>query len=222
MGESSEERVAGGGLLHRRTFLRWSVAGAGELNGLLSGAEWIDIRLSTLLDETGSLPGAQWVETERADAAGMARSIPLSICRDDAMIALFQNGESLRPAQGYSMRLPSPGIEGNASIKWLKRLKVTATRAFFRDETAKYTDLQPYGKAGMFSLRMGVKSIILTPSFGMDLAARGYHEISGLAWSGIGRIRTVEVPVDGGTSWAQAAIGTALSKAPTRFRMPWR
>lgn len=197
-------------------------ASAGELNGLLSCAEWTGIRLSTLLDEAGVLPGARWVEAEGADAAAMARSIPLSICRDDAMIALFQNGEPLRPAQGYPMRLLLPGIEGNASIKWLRRLKVSAAPAFFRDETAKYTDLQPDGRAEMFSLRMGVKSIILNPSFGLDLAGRGYHEISGLAWSGRGRVRTVEVSADGGASWAEAALGTALPKALTRFRMPWQ
>jgi sulfane dehydrogenase subunit SoxC len=198
-------------------------ASAGQLNGLLSCAEWTGVRLSTLLDEAGTAPGARWVQAEGADAAGMTRSIPLSIAQDDAMIALFQNGEPLRPAQGFPMRLLLPGIEGNASVKWLRRLKVMATPAFSRDETSRYTDLRADGKADMFSLRMGVKSIILRPSFGVDVRGRGYQEISGLAWSGRGRIRTVEVSADGGASWADASLGDpVLPKALTRFRMPWR
>lgn len=198
-------------------------ASAGQLNGLLSCAEWTGVPLSTLLDEAGIAPDARWVQAEGADAAGMTRSIPLSLCLDDAMIALFQNGEPLAPAQGYPMRLLVPGIEGNASIKWLRRLKLMAQPAFSREETSKYTDLRKDGKADLFSLRMGVKSIILTPSFGLDLRAQGYHQISGLAWSGRGRIRMVEVSADGGKSWGEAALeGSALPHALTRFRMPWR
>jgi sulfane dehydrogenase subunit SoxC len=198
-------------------------ASAGVLNGLLSGAEYTGVRLAALLDEAGIAPGARWVQAEGADAAGMTRSIPLSIAQDDAMIALFQNGEPLRPAQGFPMRLLLPGIEGNASVKWLRRLKVMEAPAFSREETSRYTDLRADGKAEMFSLRMGVKSIILRPSFGLDLRGAGYQEISGLAWSGRGRIRKVEVSADGGASWAEAALGDpVLPKALTRFRMPWR
>jgi sulfane dehydrogenase subunit SoxC len=198
-------------------------ASAGQLNGLLSCTEWAGVRLSTLLDEAGIAPGARWVQAEGADAAAMTRSIPLSICLDEAMIALSQNGEPLRPEQGYPMRLLLPGIEGNASVKWLRRLKVMAAPAFSREETSKYTDLHPDGKADMFSLRMGVKSIILAPSFGLDLTSLGYCEIGGLAWSGRGRIRRVDVSADGGASWAQAALtGPVLPQALTAFRMPWR
>ncbi|QJU58789.1 sulfite dehydrogenase [Sphingomonas sp. AP4-R1] len=198
-------------------------ASAGQLNGLVSCAEWTGVRLSTLLDEAGLDPAARWVQAEGADAAGMTRSIPLSICLDDAMIALFQNGEPLRPQQGFPMRLLLPGIEGNASIKWLRRLKVMATPAFSREETSKYSDLLIDGRAELFSLRMGVKSVILAPSFGLDLAGPGLREISGLAWSGRGRIRRVEVSADGGASWAEAALGEpVLPKALTRFRIPWR
>ncbi|WP_298091610.1 sulfite dehydrogenase [uncultured Sphingomonas sp.] len=196
-------------------------ASAGQLHGLVSCAEWTGVRLSTLLDEAGLLPGVRWIEAEGADAAAMTRSIPLSVGLDDAMIALFQNGEPLRPAQGYPMRLLLPGIEGNASVKWLRRLKVRAQPVFSREETAKYTDLRRDGKAEMFSLRMGVKSVIVSPSFGLDLGAKGYREISGLAWSGRGRIRSVEVSADGGASWAEAALGDVQPKALTRFRMPW-
>ncbi|PZU09808.1 sulfite dehydrogenase [Sphingomonas sp.] len=196
---------------------------AGQLNGLLSCAEWTGVRLSTLLDEAGLDPAARWVQAEGADAAGMTRSIPLSICLDDAMIALFQNGEPLRPQQGYPLRLLLPGIEGNASVKWLRRLKVIAAPAFSREETSRYSDLLADAHAEIFSLRMGVKSIILSPSFGLDLKGAGFHEIGGLAWSGRGRIRKVEVSADGGASWAEAALtAPILPKALTRFRMPWQ
>ncbi|MBB4857731.1 sulfane dehydrogenase subunit SoxC [Novosphingobium chloroacetimidivorans] len=198
-------------------------ASAGQLNGLVSGAEWTGVRLSRLLGEAGLTGEAAWVQAEGADAAGMVRSIPLSICLDDAMVALFQNGEPLRPEQGFPMRLLLPGIEGNASVKWLRRLKVMAAPAFSREETSKYTDLLPDGKAEQFSLRMGVKSIILNPSYGLDLHGAGYQEISGLAWSGRGSIRKVEVSADGGATWGEAALGgPVLPKALTRFRMPWR
>ncbi|WP_420136923.1 sulfite dehydrogenase [Sphingomonas sp.] len=195
---------------------------AGQLNGLLSCAEWTGVRLSSLLEEAGMAPQATWVQAEGADAAAMTRSIPLSLCLDDAMIALFQNGEPLMPSQGLPMRLLLPGMEGNASVKWLRRLKLMAAPALSREETAKYTDLRTDGKADLFSLRMGVKSIILRPSFGLDLRGRGYQEISGLAWTGRGRIRSVEVSADGGASWAEAALdGPILPAALTRFRMPW-
>lgn len=198
-------------------------ASAGKLNGLVSGAEWTGVRLSTLLDDAGVAPNARWIQAEGSDAAGMTRSIPLPICLDDAMIALFQNGEPLKPEQGFPMRLLLPGIEGNASVKWLRRLKLMATPAFSREETSKYTDLRADGRAELFSLRMGVKSIILAPSFGFDLADPGVRQISGLAWSGRGRIRRVDVSADGGASWAQATIGEpVLPKALTRFRLPWR
>lgn len=196
---------------------------AGAMHGLLSGTEWTGIRLSTLLDESGLSRDARWVLAEGADAAAMARSIPLAKCLDDAMVALFQNGEPLRPEQGFPMRLLLPGYEGNTSIKWLRRLKVTTVPAFSREETSKYSDLLPNGRAELFSLTMGVKSAILKPSFGLDLRGRGYYEISGLAWSGRGRIDKVEVSADGGRSWAEAVLtGPPLPKALTRFRAPWR
>jgi sulfane dehydrogenase subunit SoxC len=196
---------------------------AGQLNGLVSCTEWTGVRLALLLDEAGLLAKASWVQAEGADAAAMTRSIPRTICLDDAMIALFQNGEPLRPEQGFPMRLMLPGIEGNASVKWLRRLKAMAEPAFSREETSRYSDLLADGQAELFSLRMGVKSIIVRPSFGLNLRGPGYQEISGLAWSGRGRIRTVEVSADGGASWAEAALtDPVLPKALTRFRIPWR
>lgn len=200
-----------------------SQVSAGQLNGLVSCTEWTGVPLALLLDEAGLRPNADWIQAEGADAAAMTRSIPRTICLDDAMIALFQNGEPLRPEQGFPMRLLLPGIEGNASIKWLRRLKAMAQPALSREETSRYSDLLADGKAELFSLRMGVKSIILRPSFGLDLRGPGLQEISGLAWSGRGRIRKVEVSVDGGASWGEAPLtDPVLPKALTRFRIPWR
>ncbi len=196
---------------------------AGQLNGLLSCSDWTGVKLSTLLDEAGVDPKADWVLAEGADAAGMSRSVPLWKCMDDAVIALFQNGEAIRPEQGYPMRLLLPGYEGNANVKWLRRLKVTAGPTYAKDETSKYTDLLPDGRARIFSLDLGVKSFITKPSFGMTMRGAGVYEIAGLAWTGAGRVARVDVSADGGKSWAEAALdGERLSKSLTRFRLPWR
>src|SRR5690349_19988832 len=125
---------------------------------------------------------------EAARAAAMNRSIPLTKCLEDAMVALYQSGERLRPERGYAMRLLLPGWEGNMSIKWLRRLTINERPAFSREETAKYTDLMPDGKARQFTFPMGVKSVITHPSAGMTMKGRGFYEVSGLAWSGSGRV----------------------------------
>jgi sulfane dehydrogenase subunit SoxC len=196
---------------------------AGTLNGLIACSEWTGVKLSTLLDEAGLAPGAAWVIAEGGDAAGMSRSVPLSKCMDDAMVALYQNGEAIRPEQGFPMRLLLPGYQGNTNVKWLHRLKVTAGPAHTKDETSRYSELMPDGKARQFMLTMAVKSCITRPSFGLDLKGPGFYEISGLAWSGDGRITRVEVSADGGKSWADAALAEpVLSKAVVRFRAPWQ
>jgi sulfane dehydrogenase subunit SoxC len=195
----------------------------GQLNGLVSCSEWTGVKLSTLLDEAGVDPRAAWVLAEGADAAGMSRSIPLWKCMDDAVIALFQNGEAIRPEQGFPMRLFLPGYEGNSNVKWLRRLKLTATPTYTKDETSKYTDLLPDGRARIFTLDMGVKSFITKPCFGRDMRGAGLYEVSGVAWTGAGRITRVDISADGGRSWAPAALtGGELSKSLVRFRLPWR
>jgi sulfane dehydrogenase subunit SoxC len=195
---------------------------AGELNGLLSCSEWTGVRLSTLLSEAGITKEAKWVIAEGADAAAMSRSIPLEKCLDDAMIALYQNGEAIRPEQGFPMRLLLPGFEGNMNVKWLRRLKVADAPTDARDETSHYTELMPSGKARQFMFAQGAKSAIMKPSFGMTVKGPGLYEISGLAWSGAGRVSKVEVSADGGQTWALAALtDPVLSKALTRFRLPW-
>ena len=195
----------------------------GDIHGLVSCSEWTGVPLSILLEEAGVDRSGQWILAEGADAAAMSRSVPMAKALDDALIALYQNGERLRPANGYPVRLFLPGYEGNISVKWLRRLKVTAEPVMTRDETAKYSDLLPSGQSLLFTLPMGVKSVITSPSPGLTLDGPGLYEISGLAWSGAGRIRSVEVSADGGQTWAEAALSEPiLSKALTRFRMAWR
>jgi len=195
---------------------------AGELNGLLSCSEWTGVRLATLLAEAGVAKEAKWVVAEGADAAAMSRSIPLEKCLDDAMVALYQNGEAIRPEQGFPMRLLLPGFEGNMNVKWLRRLNVTDAPVDARDETSHYTELMPSGKARQFMFPQGAKSAIIKPSFGMSMKDPGLYEISGLAWSGAGRISKVEVSADSGKTWALAALSEpVLSKAVTHFRLPW-
>jgi sulfane dehydrogenase subunit SoxC len=196
---------------------------AGQAHGLVSGSDWSGVPLRLLLEEAGADLGAEWIIAEGADAAAMSRSIPMAKAMDDAMLALFQNGERLRPENGYPLRLFLPGWEGNMSVKWLRRLKVVAAPAMTKDETSRYTDLQRDGKALMFTYPMEVKSVITHPSHGMTLKGAGLYQISGLAWSGNGTIKTVDVTIDGGTTWRAAALtAPVLPRALTRFRLPWR
>jgi len=193
------------------------------LHGLVSCAEWTGVKLSTLLDEAGVDPAAKWILAEGADAAGMSRSVPLAKAMDDALIALYQNGERVRPSNGYPLRLLLPGYEGNMHVKWLRRIKATAEPMMTKDETSKYTILLPDGKSLQFVFPMEAKSVITQPSPGLTMQGPGLYEISGLAWSGYGKIASVEVSTDGGKTWAAAALQQpVLSMALTRFRIPWQ
>jgi sulfane dehydrogenase subunit SoxC len=195
---------------------------ASDLVGLLSCAEWTGVSLKLVLQEAGLQPDAKWVIAEGADAAAMTRSIPLEKCLDDAMLVYSQNGERLRPQQGYPLRLVLPGFEGNMNIKWLRRLHVTAEPAYSREETSKYSDLMPDGTAREFTFFMEAKSIITRPSGGQRLPTTGFDEISGIAWSGRGKIRRVDISVDGGENWQEAQLQEpVLTRALTRFRLPW-
>jgi sulfane dehydrogenase subunit SoxC len=195
---------------------------AGAIHGNISCSEWTGVPLRMLLEEAGLQPEAKWLLAEGADSAHMSRSIPLEKALDDALIALYQNGERLRPEQGYPVRLLLPGWEGNTSVKWLRRLKATEGPTHTKDETSKYTDPLPDGRALQFTFEMGVKSVITKPSSTMTLPRLGFYEISGIAWSGAGRIRRVEVSTDGGSTWADAALaGEERAKSLVRFRLPW-
>jgi sulfane dehydrogenase subunit SoxC len=163
------------------------------------------------------------VIAEGADACRMERSIPVAKAMDDMLLAYGQNGEALRPAQGYPLRLIIPGWEGNANVKWLHSLKITDQAYMARDETAKYTDLMPDGTARIFTYQMEAKSVITYPSGGQTLPGQGLYELTGLAWSGRGRIERVEITTDGGRSWVRARLQEPrLPIAFTRFRLPWR
>ena len=192
-------------------------------HGLVSTSEWTGVPLSTLLKQTGLKPGAAWVLAEGADAAVMTRSVPIDKCLSDALIVFAQNGEAIRPEQGYPMRLFLPGWEGNISIKWLRRLEVSDQPFYTREETSKYTDLiTKTGKARIFTFTMEAKSVITFPSGTMKLPGPGFYEVTGLAWSGRGKIARVEVSCDGGKTWNLAALqDPVLPICQTRFRFPW-
>lgn len=197
-------------------------ATASDLVGLVSCSEWTGFALKTVLEEAGLRPNAKWVIAEGADAAALTRSIPIEKCMDDAMLVYSQNGERLRPAQGYPLRVFLPGFEGNMSVKWVRRLHVTDQPIYSREETSKYTDLMPDGKARQFTFYMETKSIITRPS-GMQKIEKGFNEITGVAWSGHGKIVLVEVSVDDGRNWMLAELqAPVLTRALTRFRFPWR
>lgn len=196
--------------------------GCGELHGLVFASELTGVPLAVLLDEAGVTGEAAWIVAEGGDAARMSRSVPLEKAMDDALVVLYQNGERLRPENGYPVRLFLPGFEGNMNVKWLRRIKVTAGPAMTKDETSKYTDLRPDGTAWQFTFAMGVKSVITSPSPGLNLQGKGLYQISGLAWSGHGAVRKVEISADGGQSWAPAALEPpVLGRCLTRFRAAW-
>jgi sulfane dehydrogenase subunit SoxC len=193
------------------------------IHGLVSGAEWTGVRLSTLLEEAGIDPKAKWLLAEGADGPSMNRSIPIAKALDDTMVALYQNGERINPSQGYPMRLLVPGYEGNMNVKWLHRIKLVEEPVMAINETMQYTYRVAGPKIWQFFFPMEVKSFITHPSPGLTLKGSGFYEVSGLAYSGNGRIARVMVSADGGKSWGEAALDApVLSKALTRFRMPWR
>jgi sulfane dehydrogenase subunit SoxC len=191
-------------------------------HGWTSSAEWTGVPLAIILREVGIKPGGTWLYAEGADAAGLNRSIPVAKAMADGLLVYGANGEDLRPSQGYPLRLLLPGFEGNTNVKWLRRLKIGDRPWMTRWETAHYTDLMPDGTARQFTFIMEAKSVITHPSGGQTLPGPGFVEISGLAWSGRGRITQVEVSTDGGQSWTAATLQEpVLPIAWTRFRLPW-
>jgi sulfane dehydrogenase subunit SoxC len=207
------------------TALEWKRAQANSLqfsHGMLSNCEWTGVPLKLLLQEAGLKPGAKWLLAESADASAYARSIPLEKALDDVIVAFAQNGEALRPEQGYPVRLVVPGWEGSTSIKWLRRLKIGDRPWHTREETARYSDLMADGRSRLFTFVQEAKSVITSPCPEAPLLAKGMNAISGLAWSGRGRISGVDVSLDGGRNWQEAKLqGPVLPKALTRFSLPW-
>jgi sulfane dehydrogenase subunit SoxC len=191
-------------------------------HGLLSTSEWTGVSFATIAREIGIKPGASWVLAEGADAAVMTRSIPLDKLLTDGIIAYGQNGEAIRPEQGYPVRLILPGWQGNMHIKWLRRLEISDKPYMTREETSKYTDLMKDGRARQFTFVMDAKSVITFPSGDMRLPGPGFYEVTGLAWSGHGRISRVEASSDGGKLWQLAALQEPVQPVcGTRFRFPW-
>lgn len=192
-----------------------------ETHGLMSTSEWTGVPLATVLAEAGMKPEATWVLAEGSDAAALTRSLPLADVLKDALLCYAQNGERLRPEQGYPLRLVIPGWEGNTCIKWLRRLKLGSAPFMTREETSRYSDLMPDGRARQFTFVMEAKSVITSPSGGEQIEP-GFVEIRGLAWSGRGRVAKVEVSTDGGNVWHQAQLQEPiLPHCHTRFRSRW-
>lgn len=194
-----------------------------QVDGMVANSEWTGVPLSVLFREVGVHKDADWFLAEGGDACLLARSIPVSKGRDDALIAYAQNGEPVRPSQGYPLRLILPGYEGNTNVKWIRRIKLGAEPFMTRWETAKYTDPLPGGKARIFSFEMDAKSIITSPAYPERLTSKGWWPITGLAWSGRGRIQRVDVSTDGGKHWIEAELlTTPHSKAQVRFQHMWQ
>jgi sulfane dehydrogenase subunit SoxC len=191
-----------------------------DILGLTSQSEWTGIMLSTLFREVGINEKANWFLAEGSDAAVMTRTIPIAKAWDDAMIVYAQNGEAIRPEQGYPIRLLLPGFEGNMNIKWLRRIELSDEPYMTREETSKYT-YPVKDKIRMFSFELDARSIITYPSYPQKVN-KGWVEIRGIAWSGRGKVEKVEVSTDAGKTWQLANLQEpVLSKAHTYFRHLW-
>jgi sulfane dehydrogenase subunit SoxC len=192
-----------------------------QVAGMTSNSEWTGVPLRTLLEEVGARRNAKWFLAEGGDACLMARSIPIEKGMDDALVVWAQNGEPLRPEQGFPMRLLLPGWEGNTNVKWLRRLELGTRPWMTRWETATYTDPLANGTARQFSFEMDARSIITSPAH-PETIERGWRPISGLAWSGRGKIARVDVSTDSGNTWRVATLDEPVrSKAHTRFTHMW-
>lgn len=193
-----------------------------DTHGFTSCSLWTGVPLSLLLKEAGVKKGATWIIAEGAEESKHAKSIPLEKAMDDCLVAYGQNGEAIRPQQGYPLRLLVPGWEGINNVKWLRRIKLVDEPYMGMMEATKYPSLRLDGKARWFQFELGPRSVITRPSGGQKLPGPGFYEITGLAWSGRGTVRRVEVSTDGGRTYKDAQIqGPAYAKAHTRFGFPW-
>jgi sulfane dehydrogenase subunit SoxC len=192
-------------------------------HGMCSCSEWTGVLLSTLLDMCGiDRKRAKYVLAEGADGSSLTRTIPIELAMDDVIVAWGQNGEMLRPENGYPLRLIVPGVQAVSSVKYLRRIEVGDKPWGTKDEAIHYIDLLPNGLHRQYSGIQECKSVITTPSGGQTLLDRGYYNISGLAWSGRGTIKAVDVSVDGGRTWRPARLEKPiLPKAFTRFNFDW-
>lgn len=192
-------------------------------HGMLACSEFTGVPLKVLLDEAGvDWKKAKMVLAEGADGSALTRTVPIEFVLDDVLVVYGQNGEMLRPENGYPLRLLVPGVQGVSSVKWLRRIEVGDKPWNTREESLHYIDLLPDGTLRQYSGVQEVKSVITSPSAGQVLLDRGFYEITGLAWSGRGKVRRVDVSVDGGRNWRMARLqDPVLNKCLTRFRMDW-
>jgi sulfane dehydrogenase subunit SoxC len=194
-------------------------------HGMIHNVMYTGVPLRTLLKAAGVKNTGKWVLAEGADASAMTRSIPIEKALDDCLVAFRMNGEALRTEQGYPVRLCVPGWEGNMWVKWLRRIEVGDQPWHHREETSKYTDLLPNGQARYFTWEMDVKSVVTNPSPQAPiLHGKGPLVLTGLAWSGRGAIKRVDVTIDGGRNWTTARIdGPSLPLSMHRFyaEMDW-
>ena len=187
-------------------------------HGMIHNVMYTGVPLKLLLAEAGLKPSAKWLMLEGADASGMNRSLPVEKALDDVLIAFAMNGEALRPEQGYPLRAVVPGWEGNIWVKWLRRIEAGDKPWQAREETSKYTDLLADGRSRRYTFIMDAKSVVTNPSPQAPLKHKGRNVLSGLAWSGRGTIKRVDVTLDGGKNWQSARIdGPVLEKSLTRF-----
>jgi sulfane dehydrogenase subunit SoxC len=192
-------------------------------HGMLACSEFTGVPLSVLLDDCGwDRKNGKYVLAEGADGSGMTRTIPMDRALDDVIVAYGQNGEMLRPENGYPLRLVAPGLQGVSWVKWLRRIEVGDQPYGTKDESAHYVDLMPDGTHRQYTSIQECKSVITTPSGGQQLLEKGYYNVTGLAWSGRGRVKRVDVSFDGGRNWRTARLETpVLTKALTRFNIDW-
>jgi sulfane dehydrogenase subunit SoxC len=192
-------------------------------HGMLSCSEFTGVPLSLILDMCGAdTKKGKYVLAEGNDGSGMTRTIPMEMALDDVLVVWGMNGEMLRPENGYPLRLVVPGVQGVSSVKWLRRIEVGDMPYGAKDEAIHYVDLMPDGLHRQYTSIQECKSVITTPSGGQQLLETGFYNISGMAWSGRGKIRKVDVSVDGGRNWKEARLETpVLSKAVTRFNVDW-
>lgn len=187
-------------------------------HGMVHCVQYTGVPLKLLLEHAGISDKAKWLLVEGGDGAAMTRSLPIEKALDDCMIALFMNGERLRTEQGYPLRLVVPGFEGSMWIKWLRRIEVGEGAWQTREETSRYTDLMPDGRARRFTWEMDCKSVITTPCPENPIARKGTNLLRGLAWSGRGKVAEVHVSLDGGRNWRHAKLeGPVYGKCLTRF-----
>ncbi|WP_417724065.1 sulfite dehydrogenase [Salipiger sp.] len=206
------------------TGMEWAGAqlnGAQFTHGMIHNMEYSGIPLRAVLKEAGwdGDPAGKWVYAEGADASSNGRSIPMEKALDDCLIAIRANGEALRKEHGYPARLVVPGWEGNLWVKWIRRIEVMDGPVESREETSKYTDTLADGMSRKWTWVMDAKSVVTSPSPQAPVThGHGPLVITGMAWSGHGRITRVDVSKDGGRSWETARLAADPgNKAVVRF-----